>query len=583
MIEGTFSFSNFYKRRAARLLPALIITIFLVFLFGFIFYNKTAFDNLGKEILFSSFGAANILFANGVNYFAKDEDYQPLIHLWSLGVEEQFYLAWPIILLATTKIHKNSVIAVAALLFIASLTLSIEAVNNNLTKGYFLLHYRAFELLIGVITALAVNNSEPSRLNDYTKRMLSWVGAILIIMPMFLLDKDSSFPGMNAMWTCLGAALVIAFPNRGVITRVLSHKSLVFLGLISYPLYLYHQPLISFIHFSEAEFSSYEIFGFVLLLAIPASWLTFQYLEKPIRHTVQAKPSKKSWIVLSGLIATIPIFAVAGLYVAKSGGLEARFKYLNPFALEISAAHSTTFHKTFSEGYLVNPNQQSRALFVGDSVLQHYVIPITIALGIKTDQVDVVTRGGCVLLNGVDFKDTFSSVSCSSLREQLFKINKKYDYIILSQSWDFYDKSVLNFDVDKSGYHQWSTLLNDTISHFSGMTDKIILIGAHPIIDGTKSLQPSITSSKESFTDKLNDLKIMNYEEMVGARSFFDKYAQQEKIIFVEPYRIFCDKTCKLSDGRWSYFSDALHLSDASTEFVSTRIVELLKQKKSAE
>lgn len=578
MENGTFTFLNFYKRRAARLLPALIITIFTVFIFGFIFYNTATFDNLGKEIAFSSIGAANILFANGVNYFVKDEAYQPLIHLWSLGVEEQFYLIWPLILLITIKIHKKSVIAIAALLFFASLTLSIDAVNNNLTKGYFLLHYRAFELLIGVITALVLYKSDPSRLSDNTKKLLSYVGFTLIITPMLLLDKESAFPGMNALWTCLGAALVIAFPNSGSVTKLLSNKTLVFLGLISYPLYLYHQPLISFIKFSGMQLSSFGIFSFVLLLLVPASWLTYKYLEKPIRQSVHAKQPVKSWIMLSGMILTIPVFAAAGLFVAKSGGFEARFKYLNPFALEITAAHSNTFIKKFSEGYQVNLNKKSRALFVGDSVLQHYVVPILTALNLKADEIDLVTRGGCVLLKGADFKDNFASISCNSLREDLYKINKKYDYVIISQAWEHYDKSVLNFAHNTNGYSKWSDLLNNTIAHFAGMADKIILIGAHPLIDGTKSLQPSVTSSKDRFTAKLNDLKIVNYEKMMASRPFFDEYAKKENIIFIEPYRIFCDTACKLSDGQWSYFADSQHLSGASTEFVSARILASLSE-----
>lgn len=108
--EGTFTFKKFYKRRAARLLPALSLTLFVVLIFGFVFYNNKAFDNLGKELFFSSFGTANILYAQGVNYFAKDEAYQPLIHLWSLGVEEQFYLVWPIILLLAFRLSRKLII-----------------------------------------------------------------------------------------------------------------------------------------------------------------------------------------------------------------------------------------------------------------------------------------------------------------------------------------------------------------------------------------------------------------------------------------------------------------------------------------
>ena len=99
IVEKTFSFRGFYKRRIVRLLPSLLLTLCGVLLFGFVCYDVRMFDNLGKEVFFSSIGAANLLFAQGTNYFAVDQAFQPLIHLWSLGVEEQFYLLWPFFLL----------------------------------------------------------------------------------------------------------------------------------------------------------------------------------------------------------------------------------------------------------------------------------------------------------------------------------------------------------------------------------------------------------------------------------------------------------------------------------------------------
>lgn len=577
--EDTFTFKKFYKRRAARLLPALSLTLFVVLIFGFVFYNNKAFDNLGKELFFSSFGAANILFAQGVNYFAKDEAYQPLIHLWSLGVEEQFYLVWPIILLLAFRLSRKIIIPATCFLFFVSLGLSVFSVEEGLTKGYFLLHYRAFELLVGVITALLLQHTARVELSNITKQVLSYIGLVLVIVPMFILDEKSNFPGYNALWSCLGASLIIAFPNQGLITKILSHKIFVFVGLISYPLYLFHQPIISFIYFFNVQFSAVETFLIVTSISVCASWFTYKFIENPIRKIAHSSQRKKSGIAITGLFATIPFFAVIGLFIAKSGGLEERFKYLNPFALEISQAHSTTFHKNFVRGFNVAPTEHSEALFVGDSVLQHYVLPIIAALGLDSEQIDTVTRGGCVLLKDTDFVDKFSDISCDDIRDKLYKSKKTYDYIVFSQAWRAYDSSVLNFSDSADAYERWLPLLNETIAHFLKISDKVIIIGAHPAVEGTLNLQPSITISKESFLSHLMELKVSNRSELENSLNFFARYNGHERVTVIEPYRIFCNEECVISDGEWSYYSDSQHISSASTTFVKEQVLEIFQMK----
>ena len=577
--NDTFTFKNFYKRRAARLLPALTLTLFVVLVFGFVFYNNSAFDNLGKELFFSSFGAANILFAQGVNYFANDEAYQPLIHLWSLGVEEQFYIIWPILLLLVFRISNRLIIPVACVLFFVSLGFSALAVAQGLTKGYFLLHYRAFELLVGVITALLLQRATELSLSSLQRQVLSFVGLMLIVLPMLLLDEKSKFPGFNALWPCLGTALVIAFPSHGLITKVLSNKVLVFVGLISYPLYLYHQPIVSIFYFFDIQVSNVELFVVVTSISVFASWITYKFIEIPIRNIVQSPLRLKSLITISGLCATIPFFAFIGLFIAKTTNVDARFKYLNPFAFEISRAHITTFHQNFKQGFRVSPSEHSSALFVGDSVLQQYILPTKLAMDLDEEQIDTVTRGGCVLLKGVDFVDKFADISCNDIRDKLYLSDKTYDFVVISQAWNLkpYDSSVLNFAPNTNGFEKWSPLLNATVEHFLEIANKVIIIGAHPWVDGTNKIQPSITATKESFLNNLKKLKVSNQSQLESSRHFFAKYEQNDRVIVVEPFSIFCNTKCKVSDQNWSYFSNKQHISSASTEFVRKRILEKLK------
>lgn len=574
----TFSFVNFYTRRAARLLPALLLTLFFVFSFGFIFYNINAFDNLGKEIFFSSLGAANILFAQGINYFTRDEAFQPLIHLWSLGVEEQFYLIWPVVFLITLKTSKKLLIPVTAIIFSMSFYFSVNAVQDNSAKAYFLIHYRAFELLIGAITAIYVQEKGTKELSDTIKTAFSLSGASLIIASTLILDKNSSFPGHNALWPCLGTALIILSNNKGPVSKLLSSKIFVWIGLISYPLYLFHQPLISFIKFFDWKLSPSELFFTVTPISVAASWLTYKFVERPIRGFVKYHPGKKSFFSVSALGTVALMFAAGGIVIAKSGGLQDRFKLINPFALEITQAHRATFHDHFDRGFKIKPGEHGHALFVGDSLLQQYILPMSTALGLDTEEVDTVTRGGCVLLKGVDFIDQYSDISCEGIRDKLYNSKKRYKFVIISQSWDTYDSSVLNFPKDLRGYKKWEALLTDTVEHFLKISDRVIIIGGHPYVDGTNSLQPSIRISKAEFLERLKNIKIVNAEFQERSKDFFSSFEIEPRVVTVDPFEIFCKDSCIETDENWSFFTDHQHISNASTHFVSQRLSEILKR-----
>lgn len=253
MQQQRFSFANFYKRRISRLLPALTLTLLVVLCMGFILYDNHGFNHLGKQTFFSALGAANLFFAAGDDYFASGVANQPLIHLWSLGVEEQFYVVWPVVLLLVYKFKPRWLLPTTLLLLLVSLIASELAAQEQTPASYFLPHYRAFELLIGALTAMLLQRYDAQRISNRTRGMLGWLGLVFIFVPIVMLDKHSIFPGVNALLPCLGTAMLIAFPSDSLLNKLLSHKAMVLIGLISYPLYLYHQPMISFLHLSTVD------------------------------------------------------------------------------------------------------------------------------------------------------------------------------------------------------------------------------------------------------------------------------------------------------------------------------------------
>jgi hypothetical protein len=260
--------------------------------------------------------------------------------------------------------------------------------------------------------------------------------------------------------------------------------------------------------------------------------------------------------------------------VAKTNGLESRFGYLNPYALEVAQAHATSFHQKFNRGFFVG-EADNKVLFVGDSVLQQYVFPLSKTLGFEVHDVDTVTRGGCVLLKGVEFQDQFSDISCNDLREQLYTSKKIYDVVVISQLWSGYQDSVKNFP-EKEGLSRWRQFLDDTVSYFKNYSENIIIIGAHPSVSGTLGLQPSLTSTTESVSDALGSLEVKNLNYLDSSYEFFAEYLDDKNVKVIYPKDIFCADECIMSDGEWSYFSDAKHISNAATDFVSGRLKELI-------
>lgn len=581
---GTFSYVKFYKRRIARLLPALIITLFVILLFGFLFYDNEAYDSLGKEVFFSALGAANILFAQGVNYFAQDEAVRPLIHLWSLGVEEQFYLIWPTLLILLAKIRFRYALSITTILFFISLFLAMHFVDTAPIKAYFQPQYRAFELFIGALTALIMTTSsyKEFKLGKYQRELIAYLALLLIFAPMLLLSKASTFPGLNTLYPIIGASLLIAFSKGTSVSRILSLSPFVFIGLISYPLYLYHQPILSFIYLFDLTSNKYLILTLVFAISSLFAWLTYKYIEKPIRQAVH-QTNTSTFFTIASLILSLLIIAVAGLYIAKNAGLGERFKLINPFAYEVSRHHKESFFQHFEKGVNISKSKNSEILLIGDSVLQQYAYPITQMLALSNDKVDSITRGGCVLLKGVNFRDEFSDTPCNPLREEVYKLNKHYKTVVISQLWKSYDSHILNFNHSNPEFlEKWTPFIKSTIEHFKSRADNIILIGYQLKVEGLDALQPSIFLSKEDYLKNLSALKVTNAKKLLKSVKYFNQFAS-EKVSVLHPVDIWLnnDGRFTLHNNRWSYFHDDIHSGSVSTDFIVSKLhkINLLKNK----
>lgn len=587
--SGTFSYINFYKRRIARLLPALVLLLVFVFMFGLVFYDNQAFDNLGKEIFYSTIGAANILFANGVNYFAQETALRPLIHLWSLGVEEQFYLVWPTLLLLLARLNSRKMLLIVVVFFFVSLYMASVTVKHSPMIAYFHPQYRAFELLSGAFVALIVRDPifTKIQIGQRQKEIISYVAIALIIVPMFVLTRESTFPGINTLYPCIGTALYIAFSSQTRMSKMVGCSSLVLLGLISYPLYLYHQPIISYLHFFGWADNNLVVLFVTLIVSVPLSWLTYQFVERPIRRLAHKKSDKSAASYVMPLISSLAVLAIFGVYVAKNDGIGERFKILNHFSYQVVQNNQQTFHTYFKQGIQLSHKNQGKTLFIGDSVLQQYVLPISKALNLEMDDIDTVTRRGCVLLKGVEFQDIFSGISCNDLREKLYKLDTHYENVVISQSWDSYTDDILNFkDVDNhidhyDGLSRWAPFISATIEHFKSKANRIILIGEHLAVSGTSDIRPTVFLSEEKYESGLKNLYVSNKKELQDAYSFFNRWSDDAFII--HPFDVWSENNKVILHNKlWSYFSDHQHATTSSTIYLEKKMREIFAKSRCA-
>lgn len=575
---GKFSFRNFYKRRIARLLPAAIITLVFVLLYCSVFFSPERYASVGKDILFSALGLENFYLASGVDYFAVAGELNPLIHFWSLGVEEQFYLFWPLILVVTVRKGLKFSIGISIFIFTVSLISSILSISNNSIGSYYLLQHRAFELQLGCIASLVNRTALPLKITDRLATCISSISIGLIFVPLFVYDKTTDFPGLNALLPCIGAMLLLLYPDKRFISKLYSNRLFVFIGVISYPLYLYHQPMIVVLD-ELSLVRPYTILLSILTICTPLAYLTYKYIEKPIRSSASRSQNHKSKTLILGLLLLVLAVAGLGIVVNRFDGFPKRMKFLNPYATEFMHAQARSFHQHFKIGFQISEtNIDSRVLFIGDSTMQQYVVPMLKATKIPFDDVDTVTRGGCVMLKNVEYIEGKRAQACNGVRDKLYASNNRHwDTIVISQNWRTTGDHIKNFPANLDELERWTPFIEDTVLHLRNYADRIIIIGDHPTAKGTEGYSANISIEKQDYISNLQKITVNNYHGLVNSKKYFRDIAEKNSMLLINPVDIICSKSCITHNNEWSYFRDSLHFSSAATEFLSLRMEVLIK------
>ena len=331
ILQNSFSFQQFYLRRIRRIIPVLFF-ILLICTIPAYFMFASDFEAFSRTLIHTIVSTNNIhLWVNNKQYFSENSELMPLLHTWSLSVEEQFYFIWPAILLLLSKlksIKTKRIVILCSLLL--SLLYSIYLTDTDQNTAYFLLQGRFFEL--GVGATLAVFWQSLPLAKKMINSILSIVGLLLIIIPAIYLQKESLFPGLNALWPCLGAAFLIYSNkgndnNEGYINTLLKNKFIVLIGTISYSMYLWHWPIFAFLKYFAVEFTGATRIGTLLIIFI-LSYFSWKYIEQPFRTTLKFNFKKTLlYVMLPVVLISVCIYGI----VDKFDGFPDRYPTLTEF------------------------------------------------------------------------------------------------------------------------------------------------------------------------------------------------------------------------------------------------------------
>lgn len=321
---GTYSILNFYDRRIRRILPALAFTIALTWIAAYLVFLPSYFVDFSKSVVSVATFTSNLYFWKYSGYFENGAQLRPLLHTWSLAVEEQFYIFMPLLLAFLSRFSKKVTLVALAVLWLLSFGLSVYCTQVASTANFFILPTRAWELLTGGL--LAVAPIRPIK-NKWLSIALSVVALIAILLPILTYSEATPFPGLSALSPCGGAVLLIYLGAgvQGPAQAILSWRPVVMIGRISYSLYLVHWPVIVFLRYMTLSNANLMLASIALTTSFALAIFSWWFIERPFRNK-SFIPSRK--ILFGGTVAALLVVASIGVAGVTSHGFYQRFATL---------------------------------------------------------------------------------------------------------------------------------------------------------------------------------------------------------------------------------------------------------------
>ena len=623
--DGDFNLKEFYFRRIIRIVPALLLLILAVLIFGWFSLLASEYKNLGRYIVAGALFLTNLVSWADSGYFDTKSDEKPLLHLWSLGVEEQFYLIWPFILIIFYSYNKKINILITIILF-SSFFINIILVGIDSVFAFYSPLSRFFEFMAGAIIALKSKYiskilSSVLKFRNFeiikTKDIIATFGAFGILSGLILIDHNSIFPGFLVLLPTVGTALLIqAGPSAWINHYILNIRPLVFVGLISYPLYLWHLPILTFVRIVTGGVPSREVRFFCVAVAIVLAWLTFRFVEIPVRKHAYQYNCKELRTTVLWLICALVSLSCAGSVLFWKDGFPERFTGLGDIEqAKFVASNENMRGSAFSscDGglpitarcLLSTAPETEKILVIGDSHGDALASGLYKAIQEVRPSVSVVLQsdGGCSPLRGVESRNQAGiSRNCLGKYESVYQWameDKSVRTVILVSRWaervgatvgfgsvdgnlssGSYSIKVDSKEVENSS-DAFTIGLRYTVRTLLNSGKHVIFahqvpeFGFYPPFCGVRPIPLNrwqVGEDQCGIDRELVDMRQKEYRQL-----FNDVKLEFPELIIMDPIPVFCNEArCRLKQGSMYLYIDDDHLNNLGAYFFTKKYVNEL-------
>lgn len=548
--KGRFGIGRFYYKRARRILPALTATMIATTIAAAILLLPSDLMDYAKSVIAVNLFASNIYFWKASGYFAADAQLRPLLHTWSLSVEEQYYLFMPILIWAIHRYAKSRWLTFLTPLMLGSFALSVFSTTVAPTANFFLLPTRAWELLIGATLAL---RAPPVPRRDWAAELVAFAGAALILIGILTLSEQSAFPGLNALYPCVGAGLLIYVGRREtlpLVNRLLATRPFVWIGLISYSLYLVHWPIAALARYATLRGPTPPEIVAMLASALVLAWASWRFVEQPFR---QPRPGWTQGRVLAGAAAVL----VAGIGVGAVGLAAQGFPQRHPgFAERVIAGNDQ-----WKTGSCFNDGNQplstwslaactrtgagkARVMLWGDSFAAQYIPGLIAEQGALGATIVQYTYAGCPpVLTYV----SFARPDCRRFNARAIDIIRqgRIDTVVLSARWT---------DQASRGFGH----LRSTIDALNALGVRVYVLGQSPEFSSDVQKVDYISGNYRRPVGRWQ----LSFDPAINAQLA----AVAHDVRFIDPLPALCqDRICDYRRGDTFYYADFGHFSAAGS------------------
>ena len=576
---GSFSIIDFYERRIRRLFPALFVVFFFTALAAYKFLLPEDLREFGQSLVAATAFVSNMLFWSESGYFDSPAAYKPLLHTWSLAVEEQFYVVYPILLLFVFKVMSRHVVSVTMWIGVISFVLAVWFVEHDPSKAFYWAPMRAWELMLGAFLALG---GAPPVTGGFRRTLTASTGMLMLVGSVLLLGENSAFPGINALWPCFGTALLIHSHENGSswISVLLSSRPLLFVGQISYSLYLWHWPAIVFYQYSSgvSTLSILESMALVVvsLILAMASW---RFVEQPFRnrHTL----TRSSLFSLAAGLGVL-WFGVGGLYHSMNGVPNRLPEDAQVFAAgkldgnpDRARCHSVNAEVLLSSGPCpLGDRKDIGPQFVvwGDSHADS-LMPAFKRLAEELGAYGwYASYSECPPLLDIDFHSRGGkSRECRLFNEAMAELvgRDSVQTVFLVSKWASRSLDMTHPEGAEAATTPFTHGLSETLKRLEYLGKKVVLVKQVPYVGGDPPLQLARAAMAGHSPDRFRMPVQEHIAYQADTEAELDEVTEPFNIDFADPAQVLCDSGyCRVEYSGHSLYRDGHHLSATGAFFV---------------